>query len=364
MADTTISQLTTTNALLATSYVPVSDGTTTTKLATGSLLGFRNRIINGDMRIDQRNAGASVTAVTNGTYNLDRWVTFFSRTSKFSIQQNAGAVVPPAGFSNYVGITSSSAYSLTVNDEFSLMQFVEGFNSSDFGFGTANAKSITLSFWVRSSLTGTFGGSVVNSSNNEWCYPYTYAINSANTWEYKTVTIPGQTAGTWLTTNGIGMGIIFSLGAGSSRSGTANTWVNANRVGVPGQVNLVSTNGATLYITGVQLEAGPTATPFERIPIGMELALCQRYCFVAPQNWAYAYGGSGSALVNFYTAAYFPVPMRITPVVSALTFSVVNCSSPTEAALISYRASYYTYNSVHGFATFGNNAGAIYNAEL
>jgi hypothetical protein len=141
MADTTISQLNTINALSANNFIPVSDGITTTKLATNSLLGFRNRIINGDMRIDQRNGGLSVTPVTNGTYNLDRWVTFFSRTSKFSIQQNAGAVPPPAGFSNYLGITSSSAYTLTVTDEFSLMQFVEGFNSSDFGF------SLLISLW-------------------------------------------------------------------------------------------------------------------------------------------------------------------------------------------------------------------------
>jgi hypothetical protein len=125
-------------------------------------------------------------------------------------------------------------------------------------------------------LTGTFGGSVYNSAV-DWCYPYTYTISSANTWEYKTVTIPGQTSGTWLTTNGTGISILFSLGAGANRSGTANTWVNANRVAATGQVNLVATSGATFYLTGVQLEVGTVATPFEREIYFNTLAKCQRY---------------------------------------------------------------------------------------
>jgi hypothetical protein len=322
---------------------------------------FRNRIINGDMRIDQRNAGASVSGL--GAYAVDRFWIDYSQASKYTAQQNAGSVTPPAGFTNYLGITSSAATGVGTSDYFSFQQSIEGFNVADLAWGTASAKTVTISFWIRSSLTGTFGGALRNSANNR-SYPFTYSISSANTWEYKTVTIAGDTSGTWLTNNGIGVAVIFSLGMGSTYSGTAGAWAGANYGSATGATNVVSTNGATLYITGVQLEQGSTATEFERRPIGVELALCQRYCFVAPQNWAYAYGGSGSALVNFSTAAYFPVPMRVTPVVSALSFTVVNCSSPAEAALISYRVSYFTFNTANGFAAFGNNAGAIYNAEL
>jgi hypothetical protein len=279
---------------------------------TPQFYGFKNRIINGQMQIDQRNNGASITPSTNGTYTLDRWVAYFSQASKFSVQQNAGSVTPPAGFTNYLGITSTSAHSVGVSDEFEVVQSIEGFNTADLDFGKSTAKTITLSFWVRSSLTGTFGGSVYNSAV-DWCYPYSYTISAANTWEYKTVTISGQTSGTWLTTNGIGINVLFSLGAGSNRSATANAWINANRVGVTGQVNVVATNGATFYITGVQLEVGVTATSFDYRPYGQELALCQRYyfqdSFLDSRTIAYGTTGSGFAFFSMPT----PVTMRTTP---------------------------------------------------
>jgi hypothetical protein len=238
--------------------------------------GMRNRIINGAMMIDQRNAGAIVTPSTNGTYTLDRWATYFTQNSKFSVQQNAGSITPPAGFTNYIGITSTAATTVGVSDEFEVVQSIEGFNTTDLDFGKSTAKTITLSFWVRSSLTGTFGGSVYNGAV-DWCYPFTYTISSANTWEQKSITISGQTSGTWSTTNAAGINVLFSLGAGSNRLATANAWINANRVGPTGQVNLVATNGATLYITGVQLEKGSAATAFENRHYGQEFALCQRY---------------------------------------------------------------------------------------
>jgi len=243
-------------------------------------LGFRNRIINGDMRIDQRNAGASVTPVS-GQYLIDRYVTYRTQNSKFTAQQNAGSVTPPQGFSNYLGITSSSAYSLLSTDFFVLGQHIEAFNYADLGWGTANAQTVTLSFWVRSSLTGTFGGSLINGSDN-YSYPYSYTINAANTWEYKTVTIAGPTSGTWAgSTNGIGITLFFSLGTNSNRSAAAGSWISAGGSGsylsATGATSVVATNGATFYITGVQLEAGSVASPFERRDYGRELMMCQRY---------------------------------------------------------------------------------------
>ena len=240
-------------------------------------LGFRNRIINGDFRIDQRNAGASVTP-TGENYTLDRWVSQVSQTSKFSVQQNAGSVTPPTGFTNYLGATSLSAYSIVAGDYFTIEQRVEGFNTADLGWGTASASTVTLSFWVRSSLTGTFGGSFTNSGNSR-SYPFTYTISSANTWEQKSITVAGDTSGTWLKTNGQGITIYFSLGMGSTRSGTAGAWAGANYLSATGATSVVGTNGATFYITGVQLEKGSTATSFDYRPYGTELLLCQRYYF-------------------------------------------------------------------------------------
>ena len=242
----------------------------------GGSLGFRNRIINGDMRIDQRNNGASVTPA-NADYTIDRWQASLTQTSRFSVQQNAGAVTPPAGFANYLGVTSLSAYSVVSGDIFSVGQAIEGFNFSDLGFGTANAQTVTLSFWVRSSLTGTFGAALVNDNTATRSYPFTYTISSANTWEQKTITIPGDTTGTWGRTNGVGARIRFGLGTGSTFTTTAGAWAAGNFWSAAGAVSVVGTNGATFYITGVQLEAGSVATPFERRDYGRELIMCQRY---------------------------------------------------------------------------------------
>ena len=238
--------------------------------------GFKNRIINGGMTIDQRNAGASVTIATNGTYVVDRWANLMSQASKYSVQQNSGGVTPPSGFSNYMGVTSLSAYSVLAGDFFYTLQAIEGFNWADVAWGTASAQAVTLSFWVRSSLTGTFGGALRQYSGAR-SYPFTFTIFAANTWEYKTITIPGDTSGTWVTNNSGSLQVIFGLGVGSTYSGTAGSWAAADYRSATGATSVVGTNGATFYITGVQLEKGTVATPFEFRSIGQELALCQRY---------------------------------------------------------------------------------------
>ena len=259
--------------------VLASTGSATAQLSSlndGPLAGMRNRIINGDMRIDQRNAGASVTP-TDNTYTLDRWKFRVSQTSKLTVQQNAGSVTPAVGLANYLGVTSSSAYSVNSTDYFVFVQDIEGFNFSDLGFGSANAKTVTLSFWVRSSLTGTFNVALRNGAFDR-SYPVTYTISAANTWEQKTITIPGDTSGTWVgSTNGVGASVIFNLGCGSTFNGTSGSWQGANYTSVSGATSVVGTSGATFYITGVQLEPGSVATPFERRSYGQELALCQRY---------------------------------------------------------------------------------------
>ena len=274
--------------------------------------GFKNRIINGAMVIDQRNAGASVTP--NNAYTLDRWQLENAQTGKVSIQQNAGSVTPPAGFVNYLGVTSLSAYSVLTADYFLLTHIIEGLNTGDLAWGTANAQAVTISFWVRSSLTGTFGAAVNNNAQNR-TYPFTYTISSANTWEQKTVTIPGDTSGTWLTTNGIGIRLRFNLGTGATYSGTAGAWTGTSNVFAPtGATSVVGTNGATFYITGVQLEKGSTATSFDYRDYGRELMLCQRYC---QKNQA-ASGRAGSATEGAFYVPLVPV-MRAAPTMSLLT---------------------------------------------
>jgi hypothetical protein len=284
--------------------------TINTYTPTESNMGGKNRIINGDMRIDQRNAGASVTP-TGNAYTIDRWAAGMSQASKFSVQRSTTA---PTGFINSALITSTSAYSVTSSDRFAFSQFIEGLNCADLGWGTASAKTITLSFQVRSSLTGTFGGSLQNDSATR-SYPFTYTISAANTWETKTVTIAGDTTGTWLTDTGIGIIVRFSLGTGSTYSGTAGAWAAADYRSVTGAVSVVGTNAATWYITGAQLEVGSVATPFERRDYGRELMFCQRYY----QKFTATAGGQvfGSGMMNTTTTSRnfipFLVPLRTNP---------------------------------------------------
>jgi hypothetical protein len=314
--------------------------------STGVSQGFKNRIINGAMTISQRNGSGSVNQSTSVEYTLDRWLMYGTVATKFSVQQDAGAVTPPAGFNDYLGVTSLSAYSVGTDDIFSVQQPIEGFNVADLNWGSANAKTVTLSFWVRSSLTGTFGGAL-NNTDASRSYPYSYTISSANTWEYKTVTVAGDTTGTWLTTNGIGIRVTFGLGQGSTYSGTAGTWVAGGVFNVTGATSVVGTNGATFYITGVQLEVGSTATSFDYRPYTTELGLCYRYCYALYKEDNIVYGlGYYFTASEVRTVIQMPVTMRTAPTISYSGYTTFYRNGTNDANNInSWTISYSTKNT-------------------
>jgi hypothetical protein len=323
--------------------------------------GFKNRIINGAMVIDQRNAGASVTPTT-GVYTLDRWLAAaYSASSKFSVQQNAGSVTPPVGFTNYLGVTSLSAYSIVAGDFLCLTQSIEGYNIADLGFGTAQAKTICLSFWVRSSLTGTFGGALANSAGDR-SYPFSYTISVANTWEQKSVTIAGDTTGTWLTTNGVGINLRIGLGVGSTYSGTAGAWAGSNFFSATGATSVVGTNGATFYLTGVQLEVGSTATSFDYRPYGTELQLCMRYYQTSYQGSAVGSATTTNAIGFWYASTsnygnlvvYLRTTMRSQPTVT-LYSPVTGASGKMDVNFTGDVNANAQYLSSNAFQAYVNN---------
>ena len=299
----------------------------------------RNRIINGDMRIDARNAGASV-ALTDGLYFVDRWKASISQTSKLTGQQSSTV---PAGFVKSLSATVGTAFTPGAGDYAGLVQPIEGNNVSDLGFGSAGASTVTLSFWVRSSVTGTYSVTLHNADPANRSYVTTYAINAADTWEQKSVTIAGDTSGTWATDNTASITAYFALGMGSTYGGaTANTWNASLKLAATGQTQWVSTAGATFYITGVQLEAGSVATSFERRHYGQELILARRY---------YQRQGIGAdwdgASTSFYGGSIELSPaMRATPS-ATLTFgdTTSNINTSFNAGLgyapINYTADYF-----------------------
>jgi len=282
---------------------------------------LKNRIINGAMVIDQRNAGAAVTLTASAPYTVDRWLGLEDTDGGMTAQQDSSA---PTGFNNSLKFTTTSAdSSLSAAQTCRMQQHIEGYNIADLGWGTANAKTVTLSFWVRSSLTGTFAGGLRNYDATRG-YPFNYTISVANTWELKTVTIAGDTTGTWNTTNSGGIAVIFDLGSGSNYQSTVNTWAAGNYFSTSGATSVIGTNGATFYITGVQLEVGSTATPFERRLYGQEFINCQRYYQFAEPGIVFSVTAS-----NLYgVTAQYNVEMRATPTatwvsnVSAYGFAV------------------------------------------
>jgi hypothetical protein len=297
-----------------------------------------NRIINGAMTIDQRNAGASVTPASQD-YTLDRFKWVLSAASKLSCGQNAGAVATPVGFKNYLGVTSLSAYTVGASEQFSLQHHIEGFDVADLNWGAASAKTVTLSFQVYSSLTGTFGGMLRNSAQDR-IYIFSYSIPVANTWTTISITISGDTTGTWLTTNGIGITASFSMGSGATLSGTAGSWGSTYYTSATGATSVVGTSGATFYITGVQLEAGSTASSFAHENYSDTLQKCQRY-------YSTGITGAGSRSGdNYYVSnGQHKVTLRATP-------TIVMSSGPS---------GYYLANQ-DGFVSYtaGGSSGALY----
>ena len=323
---------------------------------------FRNKIINGAQVIDQRNAGASVTAATAAyTYITDRFKVYSTGASKLSGQ---GTTTAPSGFTNSLAITSLAATSPAAGDEYQLYHNIEGYNIADLGWGTASAQTVTLSFWARSSLTGTFAGCLYNNGGSR-CYVFTYTISAANTFEYKSITIAGDTSGTWLTTNLNGINITWDLGSGSNLNGTAGVWASAFDSRTSGSVTLIGTNGATFYITGVQLEAGSAASPFEYRPITTELQLCQRY-FATSFQFGTAPANNTNYLTNCtntngatYTANAcwtnpipLPVTMRTYPTAIALYSSTL---ANTAGQWSYFNGSAWLATTAIGLANYGED---------
>jgi hypothetical protein len=310
-------------------------------LGAGNASIMKNRLINGNMAISQRNGTTATNVTTNAQYTLDRWTSEVSQSSKFTVTQSTTA---PTGFNNSALITSSSAYTVGASEIFTFEQRIEAYNTADLGFGTANAKTVTLSFWVQSSLTGTFGGALQSYISNR-SYPFSYTISSANTWQQVSITIAGDTTGSWSgASNSGGIVVLFSLGAGASVSGTAGSWSGTQYFSATGATSVVGTSGATFYITGVQLEVGSSATGYEYRQYGQELALCQRYCFAytdstSAGNASYGVGNVFNAS-NINICGFFPVSMRIAPtgitVTSPTSFFIGTGGSNTTTSSISY----------------------------
>ena len=305
--------------------------TTSDGISSAGLYGMKNRLINGSMSISQGAAGATITpAVTSAyatNYPVDRFQVIVGAASKLTTAQSS---VAATGFNFSTLITSSSAYTVGAGEVFVIRQNIEGFNTADLGWGAAGAAAVTLSFWVRSSLTGTFGGSLQNSASNR-SYPFTYSIAAANTWELKSVTIAGDTTGTWIgATNGIGLRVNFGLGVGSTYSGTAGAWAGSDYDSATGATSVVGTNGATFYITGVQLEKGSTATSFDCLDYGRSLAQCQRYFYQATARPMSVYNGP---TYGYNCVMSLPVTMRAAPTLASSATWTVSLGSAGVVAL-------------------------------
>jgi hypothetical protein len=312
---------------------------------------FKNRIINGEFKISQYNAGSSVTPSSGISYPIDRFYSRNSAASKYTVQQLYTS--PPANFIYYLGITSASAYSVLSTDTFTIGQRIEGFNVSDLNFGLSTAKTITLSFQVYSSLTGTFGGALQNNAQNR-SYAFSYSIPTANTWTTISITIAGDTTGTWATGSSTGLDVLFGLGQGSTFSTTAGSWGAGDYRNATGATSVVGTSGATFYITGVQLEVGLNATNFDYRPYGTELALCQRYYAKMISSTAVASFGSG--YVNSSTQALYylkyPITMRASP-----TFSYSNVAIDSQPAAPTVTSAGTTYAGTDTLSVVLNGSG-------
>jgi len=332
----------------------------------GGPLMFRNKIINGDMRIDQRNLGAAVGA---NLYPVDRFsnqVTYgtlsFQQRSITSTDSNYESGSAPDGFKNSVKISvTTSNSSPATTDRNTFQTNVEGLNHSDLNWGTASAKPITISFWCKASVAGVYSLAIQNYAN-DLSYCSTFTISSANTWEYKTIVVPGPTSGSWPTTSTSAITVRFGLGMGSLRVATSNnTWLSGDYRQATGALQFTGqANGSTLYLTGVQFEAGSVATPFEQRPVGMELSLCQRYYEQIGEPGGADLVLGGVATAGSQTAYYcfsYKVTKRtsVSPVKNG-TWTVANSTQPiignwTATGFRAYATSlaaglFYTHNDV------------------
>tara|TARA_R100000995_G_scaffold36735_1_gene16785 strand:- start:1165 stop:2313 length:1149 start_codon:yes stop_codon:yes gene_type:complete len=291
-----------------------SNGTTVMTVTSASQTAL-NKIINGDMRVDQRDGTATINA-TSVTYNVDRWLgRGVASAGVFTLAQDTTS---PANFTNSLKATVTTAdSSIASGSSYRVQQMIEGNNIADLNWGTSDAQSVTLSFWVRSSVTGTFGGSVANGDYDRFNV-FSYTISVADTWEYKTVTITGDTSGTWYTNTSIGIRLNFSLGAGSTLLASAGSWGSSAKEGVTGQTNVIATNSATFYVTGVQLQTGSGASNFEYLQFGQQMLLCQRYFYSLGGTAAYEFIAHGmfTGTTTPLLRAELPVKMRSAPTLS------------------------------------------------
>ena len=321
---------------------------------------YRNLIINGDMMIDQRNAGASATTNVNA-YMTDRFQLQMGSVTNVQTYQQVGDA--PAGFNKSLKITSNSTTQATAAGVLcSPRQKIEGFNTAHLNWGTANAQTVTVSFWVKASVTGTYPVSLTNNGFDR-SFVTNYTVSVANTWEYKTVTIAGDTSGTWSIDNSTGINVMFSLDTGSTYQTTADSWQTGNYRGTSSDVHFLANASATWQITGVQLEVGEGASDFEFLPYDVQLQRCQRYYYLHAEGTSKAISiGALFTSSVAYSGISFPVDLRSEPsieVVSPTNFKVFagnGASNATGVGLWSRSGTTNTFISVTGLARTGGQA--------
>jgi hypothetical protein len=307
---------------------------------------FGNKIINGEMLIDQRNAGAAVTPAGSG-YVVDRWCAGMNIASKLTFQQVADA---PTGFKNSLRVTVASQYSPASGDTLSVYQIIEGFNVIDCGFGTATPATITLSLWVKSSVAGIYSCYFRNGSANR-SYVGTIAVTTV--WSKQTITLTADNTGTWLTDSGKGLQFGIDLGSGSSFNNPSGSWQANGNLRTSGSVTFVNqTAGATFNFTGVQIEVGSSATAFERVPIDRQLAACQRYyqCNSLIRMIQGYVQGSTTYAQSFMFPFMRVAPTVTTTFVAGSLFSTISNQNATNVSFLAYSYSTGTGNGYLDFS--------------
>ena len=272
----------------------------------------RNMLINGAMQINQRGSGTLTINSSSSQYPCDRWVSRGEGGSKTFTIEKTSIASSGQGIRNALKVTSSQAASVGSSDIFNVRQMIEGYNIQRLNLGEAGCASMALSFTAYSSVAGTHSGAIQNSAQNR-SYPFTYTL-VANTWTDVKITIPPITSGSFNEADGVGLRVVFDLGCGNNFRGTANQWNSAQDEGATGAVRILETNGATWYVTKVQLEEGTVATKFEKKLVSEELRNCRRYYYQPLTSNNYIYGGRwGNNSTN--TEVYYPVQMRATPTI-------------------------------------------------